>query len=243
MKRIQELLRNASLAERVFTFISLILLVSIGIVWFVGVHLNSTDQTQTIVPTTIQENVKVAEEAVAMLESSNTEDNLQHAKDAINQLSGGTVKEELQKRVDVVDKAMKKKAEEIKKAKLKAELVRAEAAKKLAEEQKNSETSDSSIVTTLDETTTGGTESYQEDTYNYQPSYNYVDAGNSSVYTPPSSSSTVESSSSSTPTEIVPPSSSEVVVPSTPTPVEPSSSTETEVPADSSMIIEDQSQR
>ncbi|HFI0593778.1 TPA: hypothetical protein ACGO2M_001640 [Streptococcus suis] len=123
MKRIQELLRNASLAERVFTFISLILLVSIGIVWFVGVHLNSTNQTQTIVPTTIQENVKVAEEAVAMLESSNTEDNLQHAKDAINQLSGGTVKEELQKRVDVVDKAMKKKAEEIKKAKLKAELV------------------------------------------------------------------------------------------------------------------------
>lgn len=194
MKRIQELLRNASIAERVFTFISLILLVSIGIVWFVGVHLNSTNQTQTIVPTTIQENVKVAEEAVAMLESSNTEDNLQHAKDAINQLSGGTVKEELQKRVDVVDKAMKKKAEEIKKAKLKAELVRAEAAKKLAEEQKNSETSDSSTVTTLDETTTGGTESYQEDTYNYQPSYNYVDPGNSSVYTPPSSSSTVESS-------------------------------------------------
>ena len=159
MKRIQELLRNASLAERVITFISVILLLSIGIVWFVGVHLNSTNQTQTIVPTTIQENVKVAEEAVAMLESSNTEDNLQHAKDAINQLSGGTVKEELQKRVDVVDKAMKKKAEEIKKAKLKAELVRAEAAKKLAEEQKNSETSDSSTVTTLDETTTGGTES------------------------------------------------------------------------------------
>lgn len=118
MKRIQELLRNASLAERVITFISVILLVSIGIVWFVGVHLNSTNQTQTIVPTTIQENVKVAEEAVAMLESSNTEDNLQHAKDAINQLSGGTVKEELQKRVDVVDKAMKKKAEEIKKAKI-----------------------------------------------------------------------------------------------------------------------------
>ena len=175
MKRFQELLRNASLAERVFTFISVILLVSIGIVWFVGVHLNSTNQTQTIVPTTIQENVKVAEEAVAMLESSNTEDNLQHAKDAINQLSGGTVKEELQKRVDVVDKAMKKKAEEIKKAKLKAELVRAEAAKKLAEEQKNSETSDSSTVTTLGETSTGGTESYQEDTYNYQPSYNYVD--------------------------------------------------------------------
>ena len=209
MKRFQELLRNASLAERVLTFISVILLVSIGIVWFVGVHLNSTNQTQTIVPTTIQENVKVAEEAVAMLESSNTEDNLQHAKDAINQLSGGTVKEELQKRVDVVDKAMKKKAEEIKKAKLKAELVRAEAAKKLAEEQKNSETSDSSTVTTLDETTTGGTESYQEDTYNYQPSYNYVDPGNSSVYTPPSSSSTVESSSLSTPTEVVPPSSLE----------------------------------
>jgi cell division septal protein FtsQ len=35
MKRIQELLRNASIARRVFTFISLILLVSIGIVWFV----------------------------------------------------------------------------------------------------------------------------------------------------------------------------------------------------------------
>jgi hypothetical protein len=175
-----------------------------------------------------------------MLESSNTEDNLQHAKDAINQLSGGTVKEELQKRVDVVDKAMKKKAEEIKKAKLKAELVRAEAAKKLAEEQKEFETSDSSTVTTLKNLQEVQP---QEDTYNYQPSYNYVDPGNSSVYTPPSSSSTVESSSSFYATEVVPPSSSEVVVPSTPTPVEPSSSTETEVPADSSMIIEDQSQR
>ena len=38
MKRIQELLRNASLAERVITFISVSLLGRIGMVWFGGGH-------------------------------------------------------------------------------------------------------------------------------------------------------------------------------------------------------------
>jgi hypothetical protein len=158
-------------------------------------------------------------------------------------LSGGTVKEELQKRVDVVDKAMKKKAEEIKKAKLKAELVRAEAAKKLAEEQKNSKLL---IAPQL------------------QPWMKLLQEVQKAIRKIPITTNLPiimliqgirlfillqavllqwNLRVFSTPTEVVPPSSLEVVVPSTPTPVEPSSSTETEVPADSSMIIEDQSQR
>ncbi|NQI71795.1 hypothetical protein HO590_00990 [Streptococcus suis] len=246
IRKIQEYFKNTNLAERVFTLIALALLVITLLIWFVGTRSNDTSSSQAVSSTKTLEanNVLAAEKAVKALEESNTDENLLSAQAAVDKLTDKSKKDALQKRIDTVATAMKKKAEEIKKAKLKAELVRAEAAKKLAEEQKNSETSDSSTVTTLDETTTGGTESYQEDTYNYQPSYNYVDPGNSSVYTPPSSSSTVESPSSSTPTEVAPPSSSETVVPSTPTPVEPSSSTETEVPADSSSTpTEDLSQR
>ncbi|NQP58035.1 hypothetical protein HO913_01670 [Streptococcus suis] len=262
IRKIQEYFKNTNLAERVFTLIALALLVITLLIWFVGTRSNDTSSSQAVSSTKTLEanNVLAAEKAVKALEESNTDENLLSAQAAVDKLTDKSKKDALQKRIDTVATAMKKKAEDIQKAKLKAELVRAEAAKKLAEEQKKTEESSTTAESTSSteevianeattEISTEYSESYVEDTYSedsytYQPSYDYVEQGNSSVYTPSSSSSTTQSSSSSTTTEVVPPSSSETVVPSTPTPVEPSSSTETDVPADSSSTTtEDLSQR
>lgn len=250
IRKLQEHIRNTSLAERALTLIALGLLVITGLVWFIGSLSDNANPsaTQTTSTMTMAEESKVkAEEAVTALEKSNTDDNLKAAQDAVEKLSDKSLKEQLQKRIDTVAVAMKKKTEEVQKAKLKAELVRAEAAKKLAEEQNkpNEETPASSTEEAQVAEVPTETDSYvAEDSYVYEESYTYqpVYGGGQSSSTSSSSSAPQQSSTPSQPSApapvveepvVTPPSSSEEVAPSEPEPVAPSSS-ETDSTVDSS---------
>lgn len=220
--------------------IALGLLVITGLVWFIGSLSDgakpSASQT-TSTMTMAEENKVKAEEAVTALEKSNTDDNLKSAQDAVEKLNDKTLKEQLQKRIDTVALAMKKKTEEIKKAKLKAELVRAEAAKKLAEEQNkpNEETPASSTEEVQAAEVATETDSYvaedsyvYEESYTYQPVYGGGQSSSTSSSSAPQQSSTPSQPSTPAPVAeepvVTPPSSSEEVAPSEPEPVAPSSS-------------------
>ncbi|HFI0787845.1 TPA: hypothetical protein ACGO2N_000124 [Streptococcus suis] len=250
IRRIKEYFNNTSLAERVFTFIALALLIITALFWFVGTYKNNNSSSQVLTGSKTQNsnNVLAAEKAVKELEESNTDKNLLNAQAAVDKLTEKSKKEALQKRIDTVTTAMKKKTEEIQKAKLKAELVRAEAAKKLAEEQNkpneeipaSSSTEEAQAAEVPTET-----DSYvAEDSYVYEESYTYqpVYGGGQSSSTSSSSSAPQQSSTPSQPSApapvveepvVTPPSSLEEVAPSEPEPVAPSSS-ETDSTVDSS---------
>ncbi|HEM5490302.1 serine protease [Streptococcus suis] len=203
----------------IIAFMALVLVISIGASWY--------KDSQTVSKTTSQQqvvkedpNYKAAENAVIELEGNQTKEKLEAAQAAVDKLTDIVKKQELQTRINQVKVSAANLTDAQTKAKLKAELIRAEAAKKLEEQKKASSSSSVSssleVETITTETSTVAEETsnieetyqdvtYQEETYEYvAPSQNtyiappttYTPQASQSVTTPPlpSSSTIVESS-------------------------------------------------
>ncbi len=130
-----------------------------------------------------------AENAVIVLEGTHTEEKLAEAQSAVNKVTDATKKAALQKRIDQVKELVGQQTDAQTQAKLKAELVRAEAAQKVADEKKVSETG-TSQSTDLAEASETSQESY------VVPNQNIY--GNQSVSSTSQYTSSVASTSTST---------------------------------------------
>ncbi|HEM2773460.1 serine protease [Streptococcus suis] len=199
-----------SLAEiGIISFIGLILLISLGASWYKNAQ-SETSDTKTVqqVPNqkkTVDTVFQDAENAVIVLEGTHTEEKLAEAQSAVNKVTDATKKAALQKRIDQVQELVGQQTDAQTQAKLKAELVRAEAAKKVADEKKVSETG-TSQSTDLAEASETSQESY------VVPNKNIY--GNQSVSSTSQYTSSVASTSTST---SVPPTSEGAPVVETPT--------------------------
>ncbi|CYW35300.1 serine protease [Streptococcus suis] len=197
-----------SLAEiGIISFMGLILLISLGASWYKNAQ-SETSDTKTVqqVPNqkkTVDTLFQDAENAVIVLEGTHTEEKLAEAQSAVNKVTDATKKAALQKRIDQVKELVGQQTDAQTQAKLKAELVRAEAAQKVADEKKVSEIG-TSQSTDLAEASETSQESY------VVPNQNIY--GNQSV----SSTSQYTSSVASTSTS-VPPTSEGAPVVETPT--------------------------
>ncbi|HHT7735110.1 serine protease [Streptococcus suis] len=197
-----------SLAEiGIISFMGLILLISLGASWYKNAQ-SETSDTKTVqqVPNqkkTVDTLFQDAENAVIVLEGTHTEEKLAEAQSAVNKVTDATKKAALQKRIDQVKELVGQQIDAQTQAKLKAELVRAEAAQKVSDEKKVSETG-TSQSTDLAEASETSQESY------VVPNQNIY--GNQSV----SSTSQYTSSVASTSTS-VPPTSEGAPVVETPT--------------------------
>lgn len=197
-----------SLAEiGIISFMGLILLISLGASWYKNAQ-SETSDTKTVqqVPNqkkTVDTLFQDAENAVIVLEGTHTEEKLAEAQSAVNKVTDATKKAALQKRIDQVKELVGQQTDAQTQAKLKAELARAEAAQKVADEKKVSEIG-TSQSTDLAEASETSQESY------VVPNQNIY--GNQSV----SSTSQYTSSVASTSTS-VPPTSEGAPVVETPT--------------------------
>ncbi|HFU4216816.1 TPA: serine protease [Streptococcus suis] len=207
-----------SLAEiGIISFMALVLIISLGASWYKDSQTKTTATSQQQVAT-VDSNYKAAEDAVIALEGNQTKEKLEAAQAAVDKVTDASKKQELQTRINKVKISADNLTDAQTKAKLKAELIRAEAAKKLEEERKKASSSSSSsssssvatesVVTETSaetEDTSYVEESYQADRYDYVvPSQNSYIAP-STAYT----SQTSQTSQSVTPTPS--PSSSTVV--------------------------------
>lgn len=153
-----------SLAEiGIISFMGLILLISLGASWYKNAQ-SETSDTKTVqqVPNqkkTVDTLFQDAENAVIVLEGTHTEEKLAEAQSAVNKVTDATKKAALQKRIDQVKELVGQQIDAQTQAKLKAELVRAEAAQKVADEKKVSETG-TSQSTDLAEASETSQESY-----------------------------------------------------------------------------------
>ncbi|WP_074415064.1 serine protease [Streptococcus suis] len=193
-----------SLAEiGIISFMGLILLISLGASWYKNAQ-SETSDTKTVqqVPNqkkTVDTLFQDAENAVIVLEGTHTEEKLAEAQSAVNKVTDATKKAALQKRIDQVKELVGQQTDAQTQAKLKAELVRAEAAKKVAE-------TGTSQSTDLAEASETSQESY------VVPNKNIY--GNQSVSSTSQYTSSVASTSTST---SVPPTSEGAPVVETPT--------------------------
>lgn len=184
-----------SLAEiGIISFMGLILLISLGASWYKNAQ-NETSDTKTVqqVPNqkkTVDTLFQDAENAVIVLEGTHTEEKLAEAQSAVNKVTDATKKAALQKRIDQVKELVGQQIDAQTQAKLKAELVRAEAAQKVADEKKVSETG-TSQSTDLAEASETSQESY------VVPNQNIY--GNQSVSSTSQYTSSVASTSTSVP--------------------------------------------
>ncbi|HEM4929093.1 TPA: serine protease [Streptococcus suis] len=184
-----------SLAEiGIISFMGLILLISLGASWYKNAQ-NETSDTKTVqqVPNqkkTVDTLFQDAENAVIVLEGTHTEEKLAEAQSAVNKVTDATKKAALQKRIDQVKELVGQQTDAQTQAKLKAELVRAEAAQKVADEKKVSETG-TSQSTDLAEASETSQESY------VVPNQNIY--GNQSVSSTSQYTSSVASTSTSVP--------------------------------------------
>ncbi|MCQ8262213.1 serine protease [Streptococcus suis] len=127
-----------SLAEiGIISFMGLILLISLGASWYKNAQ-SETSDTKTVqqVPNqkkTVDTLFQDAENAVIVLEGTHTEEKLAEAQSAVNKVTDATKKAALQKRIDQVKELVGQQTDAQTQAKLKAELVRAEAAQKVSE--------------------------------------------------------------------------------------------------------------
>ncbi|HFR3298296.1 TPA: serine protease [Streptococcus suis] len=199
-----------SLAEiGIISFMGLILLISLGASWYKNAQ-SETSDTKTVQQVSNQKKTvdtlfQDAENAVIVLEGTHTEEKLAEAQSAVNKVTDATKKAALQKRIDQVKKLVGQQTDAQTQAKLKAELVRAEAAQKVADEKKVSETG-TSQSTDLAEASETSQESY------VVPNQNIY--GNQSVSSTSQYTSSVASTSTST---SVPPTSEGAPVVETPT--------------------------
>ncbi|ASW52169.2 serine protease [Streptococcus suis] len=184
-----------SLAEiGIISFMGLILLISLGASWYKNAQ-SETSDTKTVqqVPNqkkTVDTLFQDAENAVIVLEGTHTEEKLAEAQSAVNKVTDATKKAALQKRIDQVKELVGQQIDAQTQAKLKAELVRAEAAQKVADEKKVSETG-TSQSTDLAEASETSQESY------VVPNQNIY--GNQSVSSTSQYTSSVASTSTSVP--------------------------------------------
>lgn len=201
----------------IISFMALILIVSLAASWYNGEKTGnkeaSTSQQTTATKSAGDGLQKQAETAVLTLEIDQTEASLKAAQAAVDKLKDAAQKKDLQARIDLIKEAMGQQKNAQTEAKLKAELVRAEAARKLEAEKKAAEEQK-----VADE---------QEETY-VAPVQN--------TYTPPASqpsqaSSEVASSSSTaaetSPTSTIPSTTEPVAEPTTPSATEPVAETDT----------------
>lgn len=200
----------------IIAFMALVLVISIGASWY--------KDSQTVSKTTSQQqvvkedpNYKAAENAVIELEGNQTKEKLEAAQAAVDKLTDIVKKQELQTRINQVKVSAANLTDAQTKAKLKAELIRAEAAKKLEEQKKASSSSSvsSSVevetitteTSTVAEETSNIEETYQDVTYQ-EETYEYV-APSQNTYIAPSTTYTPQASQSVTTTPL--PSSSTIV--------------------------------
>ncbi|HEP1819446.1 TPA: serine protease [Streptococcus suis] len=205
----------------IIAFMALVLVISIGASWY--------KDSQTVTKTTSQQqvvkedpNYKAAENAVIELEGNQTKEKLEAAQAAVDKLTDIVKKQELQTRINKVKVSAANLTDAQTKAKLKAELIRAEAAKKLEEQKKASSSSSVSssveVETITTETSTAAEETsnieetYQDETYQdvtYQEeTYEYVSPSQNTYIAPPTTY-TPQASQSVTTTPL--PSSSTIV--------------------------------
>lgn len=129
----------------IVAFMVLVLAISLVASWYKDSQTASTTTNQQQV-SAVDPNFKAAENAVIELEGNQTKEKLEAAQAAVDKLIDATKKQELQNRINKVKVSANNLTDAQTKAKLEAELVRAEAAKKLEEQKKASSSSTSSSV-------------------------------------------------------------------------------------------------
>ncbi|HFU4001348.1 TPA: hypothetical protein ACGO3D_001473, partial [Streptococcus suis] len=198
----------------IIAFMALVLVISLGASWYKDSQTKTTATSQQQVAT-VDSNYKAAEDAVIALEGNQTKEKLEAAQAAVDKVTDASKKQELQTRINKVKISADNLMDAQTKAKLKAELIRAEAAKKLEEERKKASSSSSSSSSSSVATESAATEtnaetedtSYVEESYQADR-YDYVVPSQNS-YIAPSTAYTSQTSQSVTPTPS--PSSSTVV--------------------------------
>ncbi|MDQ8759151.1 serine protease [Streptococcus ruminantium] len=142
----------------IISFMGLVLLISLAVSWHKKSQTSSGESTIAQQAPTIQKKatdtlIQEAENAVIVLEGTQTEEKLLEAQFAVNKLKDVSKKEALQKRINQVKELVGQQTDSQKQAKLKAELAKAEAAKKLEEQKKTAESETEQSTTTSEKET------------------------------------------------------------------------------------------
>lgn len=188
----------------IISFMGLVLLIGLVASWHNKSRTSSSSSAITQQVTTKEKSVdtldQVAEDAVIVLEGTHTEEKLLTAQSAVDKLRDASKKEVLQKRIDRVKELVGQQTAEQTQAKLKAELAKAEAVKKMAEQRKTVE-SGTSQSTAASEKETRRRTSYSAPVQN---TYRGQSSSVTTVSQSPTSSSSTESSVVVEPSETAP---------------------------------------